>query len=111
MRPHGFPRKTLRAARPVALLEAYPRHYRLMHVKDMTKQARFSGDGNDPAQWFALFPFMTTAGNGVLDLPRILSRARRAGVQHFFVEQDLAANPGEALGASIRHLRGLELPA
>ncbi|HKG90574.1 MAG TPA: sugar phosphate isomerase/epimerase, partial [Gemmatimonadaceae bacterium] len=62
-------------ADPVALLDAYPRLYRLMHVKDMTKQARFAGDGGDPAQWVALFPFMTTAGSGVLDLPRILAHA------------------------------------
>ena len=97
-------------ADPVALLDAYPRHYRLMHVKDMSKRARFPGDGNDPQQWFALFPLMTTAGNGVLDLPRILARAKRNGVEHFFVEQDLAAEPEQALGASIRYLRGLDLP-
>jgi sugar phosphate isomerase/epimerase len=96
-------------ADPVALLDAYPRLYRLMHVKDMTRRARFAGDGSDPSQWFALFPVMTTAGNGVLDLPRILGRARRAGVEHFFVEQDLAARPEQALGASIRYLRGAEL--
>jgi sugar phosphate isomerase/epimerase len=98
-------------ADPVALLDAYPRHYRLMHVKDMTRPARFAGDGSEPSQWFALFPFMTTAGSGVLDLPRILAHARRAGVRHFFVEQDLAARPAEALGASLRYLRRLDLPA
>jgi sugar phosphate isomerase/epimerase len=94
-------------ADPVALLEAYPRLYRLMHVKDMTEQARFAGDGGDPSQWFALFPLMTTAGAGVLDLPRIVARARRAGVEHFFVEQDLAADPAAQLGASIRYLRAM----
>jgi sugar phosphate isomerase/epimerase len=75
----------------------------------MTRRARFAGDGNDQSQWFALFPFMTTAGAGVLDLPRILAHAKRAGVEHFFVEQDLAAKPEEALAASVRHLRALEL--
>jgi len=49
-----------------------------------------------------LFPAMTTAGAGVLDLPRILGHARRAGVEHLYVEQDLAANPPEQLGATIR---------
>ena len=97
-------------ADPVALLDAYPKLYRMMHVKDMSKQGRFAGDGNDQGQWFALFPLMTPAGSGVLDLPRVLSHARRAGVEHFFVEQDLAANPPEQLGASIRYLRGLDLP-
>jgi hypothetical protein len=45
----------------------------------------------------------------VLELPRILGQARRSGVEHFFVEQDLVANPPEALGASIRFLRAMEL--
>ena len=98
-------------ADPVELLDAYPRLYRLMHVKDMTKQARFAGDGGDPQQWVALFPFMTTAGAGVLDLPRILAHAKRNGVEHFFVEQDLAADPPAQLGASMRYLRALELTA
>jgi sugar phosphate isomerase/epimerase len=98
-------------ADPVALLDAHPRLYRLMHVKDMSKQARFAGDGGDPSQWMGLFPLMTTAGNGVLDLPRILGHAKRNGVEHFYVEQDLAANPPEQLGASIRYLRALTLPA
>jgi len=98
-------------ADPVALLDAYPRHYRLMHVKDATKRVRFSGNGGDRSQWIPLFPYMTTAGNGVLELPRILSRARSNGVAHFYVEQDLAPEPEKALGASIGYLRTLELAA
>ena len=52
---------------------------------------------------------MTTAGNGVLDLPRILGHAKRNGVEHFYVEQDLAADPPAQLGASIRYLRATPL--
>lgn len=97
-------------ADPVEMLRRWPKLYRLMHVKDMSQRARFAGDGGDASQWMALFPLMTTAGNGVLDLPRILGEARRAGVQHFLVEQDNAADPRAQLGASIRYLRGLDLP-
>lgn len=95
-------------ADPVELLDAYPRLYRLMHVKDMTRQARFTR-GGDQQDWIALFPLMTTAGAGVLDLPRILGHARRNGVEHFYVEQDLAADPPAQLGASIRALRAMTL--
>jgi len=35
---------------PAALLDKYPGRYRLIHLKDMKKQARFSGDGGDPAR-------------------------------------------------------------
>jgi sugar phosphate isomerase/epimerase len=95
-------------ADPVELLDAYPRLYRLMHVKDMTKQVRFTR-GGDMQDVMSLFPFMTTAGTGVLDLPRILGHAKRNGVEHFYVEQDLAADPPAQLGASVRYLRGLTL--
>jgi sugar phosphate isomerase/epimerase len=95
-------------AEPVELLDAYPRLYRLMHVKDMTRQARFTR-GGDQQDWIALFPLMTTAGAGVLDLPRILGHAQRNSVRHFYVEQDLAAEPEAQLGASIRALRRMTL--
>jgi sugar phosphate isomerase/epimerase len=52
---------------------------------------------------------MTTAGNGVLDLPRILGHARKNGVEHFYVEQDLAADPPAQLGASVKYLRDVRL--
>ena len=97
-------------ADPVALLDAYPRLYRLMHVKDMRRLARFTR-GGDMQDVRALFPLMATAGTGVLDLPRILGRAKRNGVQHFYVEQDLAADPPAQLGASLRYLRDLTLAA
>ena len=97
-------------ADPVELLDAYPRLYRLMHVKDMKSQARFTR-GGDMQDVFALFPLMTTPGAGVLDMPRILGHAKRAGVEHFYVEQDLAADPPAQLGASIRALRAMTLTA
>ena len=100
---------TAGGADPVAYLDSYPGRFRLMHVKDMAKRVRFSGGGDDPAQWEELFPFMTTAGNGVLDLRSILSHARRCGVRHFYVEQDLAPHPEQDLRKSFRYLGALEL--
>jgi len=95
-------------ADPVELLDAYPRLYRLMHVKDMSKLGRFTR-GGDMQDVMSLFPLMTTAGAGVLDLPRILGHARRNGVEHFYVEQDLAADPQNQLAASIRSLKAMTL--
>jgi len=95
-------------ADPVELLDAYPRLYRLMHVKDMSRIGRFTR-GGDMQDVMGLFPLMTTAGAGVLDLPRILGHAKTNGVEHFYVEQDLAADPPAQLGASIRYLRDVAL--
>jgi sugar phosphate isomerase/epimerase len=42
---------------PVAYLDKYPARFRLMHIKDMAKKVRFSGDGGDSKQWIELFLF------------------------------------------------------
>jgi sugar phosphate isomerase/epimerase len=92
---------------PVTLLKKYTNRYRLMHVKDMIKKMHFSGDGGDSKQWIELFPNMTTAGNGVLDLKTILPAAKANGVEHFIVEQDMVANPDKALKSSYEYLASL----
>lgn len=98
---------TAGGADPVALLEKHKGRYRLMHVKDMMKKVHFSGDGGEPKQWIELFPYMTTAGNGVLDLKAILAKAKETGVEHFIVEQDMVAEPEKALKKSFDYLASL----
>lgn len=90
-------------------LDKYPGRFKLMHVKDMSKRVTFSGDGGDSKQWIELFPFVTDAGSGVLHLVEIIRHARKAGVEHFIVERDLAPEPEKNLGASIAHLSQLEV--
>ncbi len=94
-------------ADPVALLSANPGRYQSMHVKDMTERKRFRGDGGDAGQWMEMFPYMTTAGDGVMPLPAIIAAARAAGMKHFFVEQDLVAHPEIALKRSFDYVRTL----
>jgi sugar phosphate isomerase/epimerase len=94
-------------ADPVALFQNYKGRYRLMHVKDMSKNARFSGDGGDPKQWIELFPLMTSAGNGVLDLKTILTKAKENGMEHFIVEQDIVADPEVSLKKSFDYLASI----
>ncbi|MBD0293595.1 MAG: sugar phosphate isomerase/epimerase, partial [Flavisolibacter sp.] len=62
-----------------------------------------------PKQWIELFPYMSDAGSGVLDLKTILSHAQKCGVEHFLVERDLAPNPKEALEKGYQYLSGLKL--
>ena len=78
-----------------------------MHVKDMIKKVHFSGDGGDPKQWIELFPYMTTAGDGVLDLKSILSKAKESGVKHFILEQDMVNEPEKVLKKSFNYLTSL----
>lgn len=95
-------------ADPVAYLDAYPGRFHLMHIKDMTEVVRFVGDGGDPSQWIELFPKMTDAGSGVLDLAAIITQARKSGVQHYHLERDLAPAAERTLEASYQYLSSLE---
>jgi sugar phosphate isomerase/epimerase len=92
---------------PVEYLKKYAGRYHLMHVKDMKEKKTFSGDGGNSQQWIELFPYMTTAGSGVLDLKAIIGQAQASGVKHFFVEQDMVANPEIALKKSIDYLKSI----
>ena len=75
----------------------------------MTEKIRFSGDGGGPSQWMELFPYMTSAGDGILDIPSIIAVGLKQGVQHFYVEQDMVANPEVALAKSFDYLKNIEL--
>ena len=94
-------------ADPIAYITKYPGRYKLMHVKDMSKKVRFSGNGGDSKQWIELFPYMTTAGSGVLDLKTILPAAQKAGVDHFIVEQDMVKDPQIALKKSYDYISSI----
>ncbi len=94
-------------ADPITYLEKYSGRYHLMHVKDMSEKKTFSGDGGDPSQWIELFPHMTSAGDGVIDLQKIIPIAKKNGVTHFFVEQDMVKNPEVALKRSFDYLSGI----
>jgi len=87
-------------ADPVQLLRENPARYRLLHLKDMKELRHFKGDGGDPSQWIELFPYMTSVGDGVLDIKGIIAQAQKSGVEHLFVEQDMVADPAIALRRS-----------
>jgi sugar phosphate isomerase/epimerase len=98
---------TAGGADPVEYLKAYPGRYRMLHMKDMRQLERFKGDGGDPTQWIELWPYMTSVGDGVLDIKGIVAQARKSGVEHFFVEQDIVKDPQIALQRSYNYLAAL----
>lgn len=92
---------------PITYLTKYANRYKLLHIKDMAKKVKFSGDGGDASQWIALFPFMTDAGSGGLDLKSIIAKAQEIGVEHYIVEQDMVATPDTSLKKSFDFLSKL----
>lgn len=91
---------TCGGADPVELLKAYPNRYKMLHIKDMKEKKLFNGDGGGMGDWIPMFPLMASAGDGVLDLKNIMKTAKKIGVEHFFVEQDMVADPNIALKKS-----------
>lgn len=79
---------TKAGADPVALFKKNPGRFPLWHVKDI------SADKQAP----------TEIGNGTVDFKKIFAAAKDAGMQHFFVEQDMAANPFESITTSFNNL-------
>lgn len=95
---------TCGGADPIELLAKYPNRYKMLHLKDMKEKKQFAGDGGGMQDWMPMFPLMASAGDGVLDLQGIVKKAKEVGVEHFFVEQDMVANPQVALKRSSDYL-------
>jgi len=81
-------------ASPLKYFEKYPGRFHLLHVKDMD---------STPRRYF------TEVGRGVIDFKTIFAGAGRAGVRHYFVEQDQTpGSPFDSLKLSMDYLRKLE---
>ena len=79
---------------PLKYFSAYPGRFPLIHVKDMDATPRH---------------FFTEVGQGTIDFKKIFAAARKAGVQHYFVEQDeTPASPFSSIKLSIDYLKRLE---
>jgi sugar phosphate isomerase/epimerase len=79
-------------ADPVEVLKKYKNRYGILHVKDMTGDAR---------QTFA------DVGSGIIDFPAVFFEAADQGILHYFVEKDNALNGMETLKRSAEYLKNL----
>jgi sugar phosphate isomerase/epimerase len=90
------------------LLMENPGRFPLLHIKDMSEARTFTGDGGNPTEWMSLFPYLTDAGKGVLDLSGILEQAKKSGVKHYFLEKDNTPDFEQALKRSYKYLSGIQ---
>ncbi len=88
---------------PVKLMEKYPDRWRLMHVKDIRKGAvtGLSTGSAPPTDKVAV-------GDGQIDWPAVLRAAAKAGVKHYFIE-DEGVQPLKEIPASVAYLKSLKL--
>jgi sugar phosphate isomerase/epimerase len=68
---------------PVKLLKKYPKRWSLMHLKDMRKGTPTGLlTGSSPVTNDVAF------GQGQIDLPAVLSAAKKVGVKYYFIEDE-----------------------
>lgn len=88
-------------ADPVALLNKYGNRFKLIHMKDLKKGVKPDGTGSLPAE--ANVPL----GQGQIDIPSVLKAAKKAGIQHYFIE-DESDQPTVQVPESISYLKSLQ---
>jgi len=90
---------------PVEFLSRQAARIRLLHLKDKPKNMPviFDESKAKPSDF-------KEVGNGSLDFPAILRAAEKAGIAHYFVEQDhTPGDPVDSLRVSYQHLRALTI--
>lgn len=87
---------------PVALLNKYGDRWKLMHLKDLRKGTEKDRTGSTPDE------NDVPLGTGELDIPGILKAAKKAGIKHYFIEDE---SPGAEIKTqvpqSIAYLKSL----
>ena len=69
-------------ADPAALLEKYGSRFKLLHLKDLKRGIKGDLSGKTSVE------NDVALGTGQLDLPAILKAARKAGVRHYYIEDE-----------------------
>ena len=88
---------------PVQLLQKHPHRWAMIHIKDMAKGYEVGiYTGNTPPT------AKVAVGTGKIDYTKILPAAEKAGVQHYFLE-DETPTPLQSIPASFKYLRALQL--
>ena len=86
---------------PAKLLSTYPTRYRALHLKDLKKGvAGNNSGGTDPNNDVVL-------GTGQIDIPGVLKAARKAGVKHYYIE-DESSTSIEQVPLSIKYINSLK---
>ena len=72
---------------PAAYFNKHPGRFPLVHVKDWTNEGTGSRD-YEGAVGHPVTGHMTNVGSGTIDWKKIFAQSGKAGIQHYFVEND-----------------------
>ena len=86
---------------PVTLLDKYGSRFKLMHLKDLRKGVVGNLSGGTPVE------NDVALGTGQINLPAVLKAAKKAGVQHYYIE-DESPSIATQVPQSIAYLKNLK---
>ncbi|GGM94790.1 AP endonuclease [Dyadobacter beijingensis] len=86
---------------PAALIAKYPGRFKLMHMKDLKKGVVGNLSGGTPVE------NDVALGTGQIDIPAVLKAARKAGVKHYYIE-DESPSYAKQVPQSIAYLKSLK---
>jgi sugar phosphate isomerase/epimerase len=72
---------------PVSYFKKFPGRFPLIHVKDWTKEGSGSRD-YEGAVGHPVTGHITNVGGGSIDFKKIFAQSGKAGIEHYFVEND-----------------------
>ena len=87
-------------ADPAALLEKYGTRFKLIHLKDLKKGIKGDLSGKTPVE------NDVALGTGQIDIPAVLKAAKKAGVLHYYIE-DESPSTSTQVPQSIAYLKNL----
>lgn len=88
-------------ADPVTLLKKYGNRFKLMHLKDLKKGIKGDLSGGTPPENDVVL------GQGQVNIPEILRLAKKAGIKHYYIE-DESNHEYEQMPKSIAYLKSLK---
>ncbi len=94
---------------PLAYFDKFPGRFPLVHVKDWVKDASTSsGYQGAMGQTVKYGGHMANVGQGSVDWKRIFAQSRKAGIKHYFVENDEPKSAFEDIKISYTYLHDLK---
>ena len=67
---------------PAALISKYPKRFKLLHLKDLRKGIEGNSSGKTSVE------NDVALGTGQLDIPSIIKAAKKAGIKHYYIEDE-----------------------
>jgi sugar phosphate isomerase/epimerase len=98
---------TVGAQDPLKYFDRYPGRFPLVHVKDWTSKGPGGNDYGGATGASKKPGHMTDVGRGEIDWKRIFAKSDKAGIQHYFVENDEPKSPFDDIKISYDYLSKL----